>query len=261
MGPPGASGRAQTVISISIVSHGQGELVAAALADLSRFSDSARFEVILTKNVPERLPFAPAECRYAVKLVENPAPKGFGANHNGAFRVSEGDFFCVMNPDVRMASEPFPRLLGDLEARRAALIAPAVVSATGRIEDTIRRFPTPLSLAGKLLGRGDGRYRFALGDDSFAAEWVAGMFMLFRADDFRRVNGFDEGFYLYYEDVDICARLWKSGRPVLACPQAQVVHEARRSSRQSLRYMRWHACSMARYFGKHWFRLPRQANP
>lgn len=248
------------MISISIVSHGQGELVAAALGDLSRFGAPMCFEVILTTNVPERLPFAPRDFPYPVKLVENAAPKGYGANHNGAFRVSEGEYFCVMNPDIRMPSNPFPRLLQDLEARRAALIAPAVVSATGCIEDSIRRFPTPLSLVGKMLRRNDGRYRFMLGADTFAAEWVAGMFMLFRGEDFRRVGGFDEGFYLYYEDVDICARLWKSGRPVLACPTAQVVHEARRSSRQNLRYMRWHACSMARYFSKHWPRLPRQAN-
>ena len=249
------------MISISIVSHGQGELVAAVLGDLSRFSASTSFEVILTKNVPECLPFAPEDSPYALKLLENAAPKGYGANHNGAFRVSEGEFFCVMNPDIRMPSDPFPNLLQDLEARRAALIAPAVVSATGRLEDSIRRFPTPLSLIGKMLRRSDGRYRFMLGDDTFKAEWVAGMFMLFRAEDFRRIGGFDEGFYLYYEDVDICARLWKSGRPVLACPRAQVVHEARRSSRQNLRYMRWHACSMARYFGKHWSRVPRQAKP
>jgi N-acetylglucosaminyl-diphospho-decaprenol L-rhamnosyltransferase len=111
-----------------------------------------------------------------------------------------------------------------------------------------------------MLGGGGGRYSFEVGDETFDADWVAGMFMLFRADDYRALGGFDEGFFLYYEDVDICARLWKAGRPVLACPKAQVIHDARRASRQNLRYMRWHAGSMARYLGKHWLRLPNKAH-
>ena len=57
------------------------------------------------------------------------------------------------------------------------------------------------------------------------------MFMLVRSADYMAVGGFDEGFFLYYEDVDICARLWRSGRKVVICPEAIVVHDARRASR------------------------------
>jgi N-acetylglucosaminyl-diphospho-decaprenol L-rhamnosyltransferase len=85
---------------------------------------------------------------------------------------------------------------------------------------------------------------------------VAGMFLLFRAEAFRDVGGFDAKFHLYYEDVDICARLWKSGWKVMCDPGVTVVHEAQRASRHNFRYMRWHAASMARYFGKHLGRLP-----
>ena len=247
------------MISISIVSHGQGDLVHEALTDLARFSDSLRFEIILTRNIPERLPFSGESFPYPVTVVENVSPKGFGANHNAAFQLANGRWFCVLNPDIRMPENTFPVLLDEIERQQAAVIAPVVLSPTGRVEDSIRRFPTPLSLAGKMLGRG-GRYSFAVGDETFAADWVGGMFMLFRAEDYRRVGGFDERFFLYYEDVDICARLWKAGRRVLACPRAQVIHDARRASRRNLRYMRWHAGSLARYLGKHWLRLPNTDN-
>jgi len=69
-----------------------------------------------------------------------------------------------------------------------------------------------------------------------------------RASDYAALGGFDEGFFLYYEDVDLCARLWRGGREVVLCPEVQVVHDARRASRRHLRHMRWHAASMARYF-------------
>jgi len=244
-------------ISVSLVSHGQGALVAAALADLARFAGPAGYEVILTLNLPERLPFSAGDFPFPLSVVENTQPQGFGANHNAAFRGAEGDWFCVMNPDIRMPENPFPRLLEALEQHQAAVVAPAVLSPAGQVEDSIRRFPTPLSLVGKFLGQEDGRYPFAVGDEPFTADWVGGMFMLFRADDFRRIGGFDEGFFLYYEDVDICARLWKAGRRVLACPGVQVIHDARRASRRRLRYMRWHFFSLARYLGKHWLRLPK----
>lgn len=244
------------MISISIVSHGQGSLVNEVLSDIARFADAGRFEVLLTKNIPERLPFSVEDFPYPIRLVENVTPKGFSANHNAAFRLAKGEWFCVMNPDIRMPANPYPLLVEEIEQQHAAVIAPAVLSPAGQFEDSIRRFPTPFSLARKMLGRSDGRYSFAVGDVTFAPDWVGGMFMLFRAADYRRVGGFDEGFFLYYEDVDICARLWKTDRRVLACPKVQVIHDARRASRRNLRYMRWHMGSMARYLSKHWLRKP-----
>jgi len=245
------------VISISIVSHGQGLLLVQALQDISAFADRHPFEVLLTLNIPEVLPFAPGSFPFPVHVINNPSAQGFGANHNAAFRQASGEWFCVMNPDIRLSSNPFPFLLAEIERLQGAVIAPISVSPLGQCEDSVRHFPTLLSLAKKVLGAGDGRYHYALGDGTFAADWVGGMFMLFRVDAFRRVGGFDEGFFLYYEDVDICARLWNIGSKVLACPGAAVIHNAQRTSRRKARYMQWHACSMARYFAKHWLRLPR----
>lgn len=244
------------LVSISIVSHGQGNLAAMALSDLARIGDSARVEVVLTLNIPEQLPFSIEDFPYSLTIIKNDVAKGFGANHNAAFRGMTCKWFCVLNPDVRLPSNPFAVLVNEIERYQAAVIAPAALSPTGQLEDSIRRFPTPFSLTKKMLGQADGRYSFAVGDETFAADWVGGMFMLFRAEDYRRVGGFDEGFFLYYEDVDICARLWRAGCRVMATPKAQVIHDARRASRRNVRYMWWHAASIARYLGKYWLRLP-----
>ena len=68
--------------------------------------------------------------------------------------------------------------------------------------------------------------------------------MLFRSLDFRRLGGFDEGFYLYYEGVDICLRAWKRGMKVAACTDVDVIHDARRRSRRNLRHLRAHLASL-----------------
>ena len=248
-------------LSISIVSHAQGDLTAQLLEDLARVCDQIPIEVLLTKNLPEPFPFLAVNYPYPVRVVENIAPKGFGANHNAAFKLAKAKLFCVLNPDIRLTDNPFPVLLDMLAHRSASVIAPAIVTPADHVEDNARHFPTLRGIAIKLLGLGDGRYPYAIGEDVFAADWVGGMFMLFRAEDFLAVGGFDESFFMYYEDVDICTRLWKAKRRVLVCPKAQVIHDARRTSRRNLRYMKWHVASMARYFWKHWCRLPRSSAP
>ena len=64
------------------------------------------FALLLTLNLPETLPFGPADFPFPVRIVENERPKGFGANHNAAFRYGEAEgefrYFCVLNPDIRL---------------------------------------------------------------------------------------------------------------------------------------------------------------
>ncbi len=242
------------MVTISIVSHGQADLVRRCLLDLVGIPEVAR--VIVTLNVPEPDPEIPAELESRLLTIRNITPQGFGANHNQAFLNCETRFYCVMNPDIRLPKNPFPVLMAELEREHTSAIGPAVLSPSGQLEDSVRKFPTPLSLGMKVLGRGGGSYQFAIGEEPFAADWIGGMFMLFRAEDYKCVGGFDEGYFLYYEDVDICARLWKAGGHVLACPKAQVIHDARRSSHRNLRYMRWHVSSLARYLSRHWLRFP-----
>ncbi|MDT4866609.1 hypothetical protein FQZ97_1014710 [compost metagenome] len=151
---------------------------------------------------------------------------------------------------------PFPGLLDSITSTKSALVAPLVLAPGGTIEDSVRRFPNFQRLVTRLFIEQGSDYPLAQEQAPVFPDWVAGMFMLFRAEDFARLRGFDEGFRLYYEDVDICVRTWKMGRPVSVCPQVSVIHDAQRTSRRNLRYMRWHLASMARYLLKHWGRLP-----
>ncbi|MBU3647330.1 MAG: glycosyltransferase [Limnohabitans sp.] len=87
-----------------------------------------------------------------------------------------------------------------------------------------------------------------------APDWVAGLFMLFRSETFARLKGFDARYFLYYEDVDLCARLSLSGLRVALSPEVTVVHLAQRSSHHNFKYFRWHVVSMLKFFlsGSYW---------
>jgi GT2 family glycosyltransferase len=74
------------------------------------------------------------------------------------------------------------------------------------------------------------------------------MFMLLDSKAFRTLGGFDERFFLYYEDVDLCCRIRLAGCSLTICPAVNVVHDARRASHRNLRFMKWHLASMIRFF-------------
>lgn len=236
---------ASTHVSVSVVSHGQIDLVNQFLQDLSRHC-APGLRVILTRNVPEPDPDLPPKWAHKLEIVDNEHPKGFGANHNAAFRRSETRLFCVANPDIRLTADPFPVLAAALESPRLASVGPLVRDPRDRPEDSARRFPTASGLLRKLVAAPVGP-DYAADAGLITVDWIAGMFVVFRADAFRAVRGFDERFFLYYEDVDICARLRAAGYSVAYEPGAEVIHNARRASRRNLRLMAIHASSALRY--------------
>ena len=233
--------------SISIVSHLQGRLVANLLADIERYCAGEALEMILTLNLPEELPIVVDDFSFLIKIIYNPAPLGFAANHNQAFTHASGQFFCVMNPDIRLGDDPFPALLSCLQDSSVGVVAPIVVGDSGEMEDSARRFPTPFKILCKAFG-GCKESDYVVGDEPVFPDWVGGMFMLFPRDIFKRLDGFDQRFFLYYEDVDLCARLRLLGYGVVICPNAKVIHAARRDSHRNFKYLKWHLASMIRFF-------------
>lgn len=240
------------MISVSVISHGHASMIGALVSQLLEFPEVS--EVIITKNIPENVGLFP-DAR--LRIVSNEEPYGFGKNHNRAFDICNGKYFCPLNPDIKFITNPFPRLIQTIDDCEAALAVPVVLNVLGQIEDSIRYYPRVSSLAKKLLFNDAGAYHIGNSEESFFPEWAAGMFMLFSSTAYKAISGFDEEYFLYYEDVDICIRIWNSGFRIVADPRVTVIHDARRSSRTNLIYMRWHVRSAVRYLVKHWGRLPR----
>lgn len=237
----------EPAISISVVSHAQARLVETLLADLSKQVELP-IEVLLTLNVAERLPFGAADFNFPLHIVENDEPRGFGANHNAAFRRSRAELFCVLNPDIRLETDPFARLRGEMEADPSlAACAPLIVTPAGELEDSLRRFPTPWFILRKALGAAS-KHDYPLTRGAIHPDWVAGMFILCRRGVFQALGGFDERYFMYYEDVDFCARLKLAGLRLAVFPDVRAIHDARRASRSSLRHLRWHLAGMLRFF-------------
>jgi N-acetylglucosaminyl-diphospho-decaprenol L-rhamnosyltransferase len=233
------------MVTASIVSHGHGVMVRGLVEDLLRCPEVAR--VFVTQNVSEKTEY-PEDGRF--QIIRNAKPSGYGANQNAAFAIAKSPFFCVLNPDIRLKENPFSQLLAAFNEQSVALVAPRIVAPDGSEEDSARVFPTARDLLSKAFGRHNGKYAGQLASGLMYPDWLAGMFLLLRGDAFQKVGGFDEKFFLYYEDVDLCWRLQRDGFQVVQDRSVSVVHDARRESRRNLRFARWHLSSMARYLIK-----------
>jgi N-acetylglucosaminyl-diphospho-decaprenol L-rhamnosyltransferase len=232
-------------ITVSIVSHRQNSLVNELLGDLARHC-AGDIPIVLTENVPDAVSLATEPFADRMQLIRNPQPRGYGANHNAAFAHCRTPFFCVANPDIRLAADPFPALLDSLRDERIGVAGPLVRNPAGAVEDSARRFPTAGSLLMKFFSE-KAAPDYPADRGPVEVDWIAGMFMLLRSEAFRSASGFDEAYFMYYEDVDLCRRLRGAGKSVLYNPGAEVVHDARRGSRRDFALMRRHAASMLRF--------------
>jgi N-acetylglucosaminyl-diphospho-decaprenol L-rhamnosyltransferase len=234
-------------ITLSVVSHGQMELVTTLLQDLAENCGGTKLDVILTLNVPEEPSASLHQLSYPILILRNANPLGFGENHNRAFHHAKAPFFCVINPDIRIDSDIFPTLMEGLNDLSCGVIAPLIVDGEKSIEDSARKFPTPFKILCKAIGRRQGS-DYKIGNDSLKPDWVGGMFMMFRQDTYSKLGGFDQKFYLYYEDVDLCARMRLMGLQVVMNPRVRATHLARRSSHSSIAYSLMHIRSMTKFF-------------
>jgi GT2 family glycosyltransferase len=161
-----------------------------------------------------------------------------------------------VNPDIRLNNDPFPMLVNGLLNDAVGVIAPVVLNEFNLVEDSARLFPSPISIFFKLARKVfkismQGR---VMCNDPY--EWVGGMFMLFNADTYALIKGFDDRYFMYYEDVDICARLTNMGKQIVLCQATSVIHQAQRASHRSIKHLRWHISSMLRFFlSKAYWRL------
>lgn len=234
------------MITISIVSHLHSRLVSKLLNDLNGFDEISK--IIITKNIRENNILLPQALNKKIKFIENDKPKGFGSNHNYAAKYCDTPFFCILNPDISFDENPFPMLIETIK-QGASICTPAVLNYKNEIDDHVRKFPTFFTLLGKLVKVKD-EISYKINDEVFCSDWIAGMIMMFNFEHFKKLKGFDESFFLYYEDVDLCKRAKNLDFKIKVCPKAHVKHFAQRDSHKKLKFFLYHIKSILRYFLK-----------
>lgn len=235
-------------IIISIVSHGNQNMI----LESGLVSSLQGFDITLRENVPTaKQLFGGSE---ETAFVQNLRIAGFGANHNRNFELAnprDDDWFVICNPDIAAKAADVTQLLDLAEKDGASIAAPVLWNnATNRYDDNVRPFPTISSLLFSFVGfAAPSRY----GDGTLSGlknpDWASGAFLAFKAITFRKLCGFDERYFMYMEDVDICRRALDQGCRIHFYPQVKLIHNAARHNRRIFSSnFRYHLISVIKYF-------------
>jgi len=187
---------------------------------------------------------------------------GFGAGHNVVLsKIKEtSKFHLVLNPDVSFKPSVLPNLISALKKEDCvSMIAPKVLFPNGKHQYSCRRFP----LISELLVRRftflqplfsstkfKGQYKDKDLNNPFFVEWVTGCFHLYKTSDFVALQGFDERYFLYMEDVDVCKRIDELSKKIIYYPNEEIVHVLKQGSSKNIKLFFRHATSAIKYFLK-----------
>jgi N-acetylglucosaminyl-diphospho-decaprenol L-rhamnosyltransferase len=170
----------------------------------------------------------------AVIVVPVGANLGFGAAANRGVAAATGDVVAIMNPDLVVEPGTTKALVGALDRGPSlAFVGPRIENRDGTVYPSARRFPSLVDAAGHAFlhyvkpdNRFSRRYRMLDWDhaDARDVDWVSGTFIVGRRNAYEGLGGFDEAYFMYAEDVDLCWRAWKAGWRVGYEPEGRIIH-------------------------------------
>jgi N-acetylglucosaminyl-diphospho-decaprenol L-rhamnosyltransferase len=251
----GGAGRRPAAV---VVNYESGPALARCVADLTRCGLDA--VVVVDNGSTDGSLAASVAASPGFEIIDPGENLGYGAAANRGVAATSSEFVLVCNPDLEVPAGAVEALAGLLDADHGvALVGPMIRTPSGERYPSARQFPSMVDAAGHaLLGiftpdnRFTRRYQRSeldqADDGSHDVDWVSGACFLIRREAFEQVGGFDESFFMYLEDVDLCWRLGRAGWRVAYVPAASVVHlQGRSTDRHPYQMILEHHRSLLRF--------------
>lgn len=232
-------------ISIIIVSFNSRDYLKNCMDSIIRFPPDLgenEYEVIIVDNNSSDGSASFIEKNYLkhsfVRLIKNDKNMGFSHANNLAIKNSNSRYYFLLNSDTEVYENSIGGLIDFFETSAKKQInigvaGPKIINSDGSLQLSCRRFPSFINaafytiLAGiKPDNRFSRRYKLADADRSrpFEVDWVSGSAMMISGDAIKQTGMFDENYFMYVEDVDICYRMWRSGFKVYYYPLVKILH-------------------------------------
>ncbi len=208
------------MISVVIVQYNHPDLTKRAVETL-RLHHRGECEIIVVDNgSPAAGVRAATEQITGCTVIFSPANAGFGAANNRGARASHGELLLFLNNDTLVRTEILPQIeshfAGSPSCGAAGL---QLINADGTVQYSTGKFPTVWS-----EWRMSRRHNLYRREDTVRRDWVSGAAMVVRRTVFEEVGGFDERYFMYFEDVDLCARIRAAGHEIHYIPAISVEH-------------------------------------
>ncbi|NET00664.1 MAG: glycosyltransferase family 2 protein [Sphaerospermopsis sp. SIO1G1] len=254
-------------ISIILVNYNGSDILPTCLDSLNKFINKDKCEIIIVDNASEDLSPEFVEENFPhIQLIRLPTNLGFGSGNNAGTKIAKGEFLFFLNTDTIITSNILPHLINLMERNpEVGIIGPKLLFPNGNFQISIS---PQISIQGeieakKLHSYAQSQTQLNILEQDFQhnqeVDIVVGAALFIRADLFNSLGGFDENFFMYFEESDLCKRAKEQGYKVLYTPEVSLIHVRGHSvskvaNKMAVEYRR----SQLYYYKKHrplWERL------
>jgi hypothetical protein len=233
-------------LSIVIVNYNVKEFLQNLLHSIEKASSNISKEIIIIDNASDDGSVEVIKDKFpSTKLIENKINVGFGKANNQGLEIARGEHILFINPDCIVSEDTFDKLITFFESNpNCGLAGCKILNSDGSLQLACRRsFPGPWTSFTKVTGLSGlfpnskifARYNLTYRDENktYEVDAVSGSFMMMRRDVYKKTGGFDEQFFMYGEDLDLCYRVQKAGYKVFYVHNTQVIHYKGESTKRS----------------------------
>ena len=223
-------------VSIIIVSYNVRSYVSHAIDSILK-SDYNNFEIIVVDNNSYDGTCDHLKKKYkTIHVISNDTNRGFGKAVNQGAKHADGEYLFVLNPDTIIEEDTISKLVKFISMNKnIGMVGPKILNADGSLQLSCKRsFPTLKVALPKILGldkifpnsKWMGKYNLTYLDPSknHTVDAISGSCMMISSSVFRKIGGFDETFFMFGEDIDICLRIWKANFEVHYFSGTKIVH-------------------------------------
>lgn len=244
-------------IYISIISHGHEDI----LSSTSLVKELSQVATVIIKNNKQSSKGTLNHLQIndnVIVLDSADFGLGFGHNNNYIFNyikeyvgINNDDYFCVINPDIIVDKQTVVDMISKMKSNNYELCTlPLYLNREKtQLDESIRNFPGFYDFFKSFLYRKRDAVKFnEIGKGACSADWAAGSFLIFKASLYSKLNGFDQRYFMYCEDIDICFRANIIGVKLVCLKDYDAIHLAQRASRSIFtRNFLWHLKSIFIY--------------
>ncbi len=233
-------------LSIIIVNYNVKEFLQNLIHSIEKAIENLSAEIIVVDNASTDGSIELLKSKFPfINLIENKTNLGFGKANNIGLQLSKGKYIAMINPDAIVSEDTFTKLINFFkENPDAGLATPKILNPDGTLQLGCRRsFPGPWTSFCRVTGLSGlfpkskifARYNLTYlpENQTFEVDAISGSFMVMKRGVYEKVGGFDEQFFMYGEDLDLCYRIQKAGYKVFYVHTAQAIHYKGESTKRS----------------------------
>ncbi len=233
-------------LSIIIVNYNVKEFLKNLIDSINKASQNLNVEIIVIDNASDDGSVEMIKEKFnQIILIENKTNVGFGKANNQGLRIAKGKYILLLNPDTLVAEDTFTKMIEFFESHSESGMAGCkILNPDGTLQLACRRsFPGPWTAFTKVTGLSTlfpkskllARYNLTYLDENqtYEVDAISGSFMMMRKEVYDNVGGFDEQFFMYGEDLDLCYRIQKAGYKIYYVHTTQIIHYKGESTKRS----------------------------